>query len=76
MTDNANPVVPLKGKEKVPRVGPQGVLSGFEQLIPPKSGNPSKACPSAGGEAPPQASYASLSDAQKVAILETTVTQE
>jgi hypothetical protein len=76
MTDNANPIVPLKGKEKVPRVGPQGVLSGFEQLVPLKSGNLSKARPSAGGEAPPQASYASLLDAQKVTILETTVTQE
>jgi hypothetical protein len=76
MTNNANPVVPSKGKEKVPRVGPQGVLSGFEQLVPLKSGNPLKAHPLAGGEAPPQASYASLLDAQKVSILETTVMQE
>ncbi|KAF9505557.1 hypothetical protein BS47DRAFT_1400298 [Hydnum rufescens UP504] len=76
MADNANPASPSKGKEKVPRVGPQGVLSGFEQLVPPKPGNPSKGHPSVGGEALPQAAYAALSDAQKVAILESTVTQE
>ncbi|KAF9515433.1 hypothetical protein BS47DRAFT_1361009 [Hydnum rufescens UP504] len=76
MADNANPAAPSKGKEKVPRVGPQGVLSGFEQLVPLKPGNLSKGHPSVGGEALPQVAYAALSDAQKVAILESTVMQE
>ncbi|KAF9504214.1 hypothetical protein BS47DRAFT_1401643 [Hydnum rufescens UP504] len=76
MADNANPAAPSKGKEKVPRVGLQGILLGLEQLVPPKPGNLSKGRPSVGGEALAQVAYAALSDAQKVAILESTVMQE
>jgi hypothetical protein len=73
MLDNIDPPVPSKGKEKPSRVGPLGVLSGVEQLVPSKSGNPLRNQPSAGGEAPPLAMYTALSDVQKVAALEATV---
>ncbi|KAF9509138.1 hypothetical protein BS47DRAFT_1365473 [Hydnum rufescens UP504] len=67
-----------KGKEKSSCSGPVGVKSGTEQLVLLKPSNPSRPQGLAPlvGEAPPRLLFTSLTDAQKVSVLEGTILQE